>query len=97
MAKRPILIVGVMEEKHVGGQLHGLPVVVSEAVGCAPDLVARHECGENFQTGRVEALAVGLKSSIQRGFGPEWRAGCRKVVEPYSTKKAAEGICRTLK
>ena len=77
--------------------LHGLPVVVSEAVGCAPDLVARHECGENFQTGRVEALAVGLKSSIQRGFGPEWRAGCRKVVEPYSTKKAAEGICRTLK
>ena len=76
--------------------LHGLPVVVSETVGCAPDLVVSDECGEIFQTGKVEALAIGIKNVIQKGLSLELRENCRKAVEPYSTGKAAEGISRAL-
>jgi glycosyltransferase involved in cell wall biosynthesis len=77
--------------------LHGLPVVVSEAVGCGPDLVVSDECGEFFQTGEVKALAIGLKNVIQKGLSLERRKICRKTVEPYSTGKAAEGIIRALR
>ena len=76
--------------------LHGLPVVVSETVGCAPDLVVSDECGEIFQTGQVEALAIGVKNVIQKGLSLERREKCRKAVEPYSTRRAAEGILRAL-
>ena len=76
--------------------LHGLPVVASEAVGCAPDLLVSDECGEIFQTGKVKALAIGLRNVVQKGFGLERRENCRKAVESYSTGKAAEGISRVL-
>lgn len=76
--------------------LHGLPVVVSEAVGCAPDLLVSDECGEIFQTFKMNALAIGLKNVIQKGFGLERRENCRKAVESYSMEKAAEGIIRVL-
>ena len=76
--------------------LHGLPVVASEAVGCAPDLVVSDECGEIFQTGQVEALTIGIKNVFQKGFSLERREICRKAVEPYSTQRAAEGISRAL-
>ena len=76
--------------------LHGLPVVVSEAVGCAPDLLVSDECGEIFQTGKVTELAIGLRNVIQKSFSSERREICRKAVESYSTGKAAEGISRAL-
>jgi len=72
--------------------LHGLPVVVSEAVGCAPDLVKTTESGEIFETGNRQGLAAALEGVIRGGFEAERRQACRKVVEGYSTERAAKGI-----
>ena len=72
--------------------LHGLPVVVSEAVGCAPDLVRSGECGAIFGTGKVESFVEGLKRVFQRGFNSERRKACREAVATFSTQFAAQGI-----
>ena len=76
--------------------LHGLPVVVSEAVGCAPDLVKTTESGEIFETGNRQGLAAALEGVIRGGFEAERRQACRKVVEGYSTERAAKGIREAL-
>jgi glycosyltransferase involved in cell wall biosynthesis len=76
--------------------LHGLPVVVSEAVGCAPDLVKTTESGEIFETGNRQGLAAALERVIRGGFEAERRRACRRVVEGYSTLRAAKGIREAL-
>jgi glycosyltransferase involved in cell wall biosynthesis len=76
--------------------LHGLPVVVSEAVGCAPDLVKTKESGEIFETGNRQGLAAALEKVIRGGLEAERRQACRKVVEGYSTVRAAKGIREAL-
>ena len=72
--------------------LHGLPVVVSEAVGCAPDLVRSDECGAIFESGKVESCVEGLKKVFREGFELERRQKCREVVATFSTQFAARGI-----
>ena len=72
--------------------LHGLPVVVSEAVGCAPDLVRSDECGAIFESGKVESCVEGLKKVFREGFQSERRQKCREVVATFSTQFAARGI-----
>ena len=77
--------------------LHGLPVVVSEGVGCAPDLVRTSECGAIFETGKVESLAEGLKKVCHGGFESERRKACREAVATFSTPYAAKGIVEAVK
>jgi hypothetical protein len=67
-------------------------VVVSEAVGCALDLVTTNECGAIFETGKVESLAEGLKKVCHGGLESERRKACREAVAPFSTQLAARGI-----
>lgn len=72
---------------------HGLPCVVSDQVGCAPDLIVTGETGETVAAGSAGALRVG----IERLFGwwsesPGARARCRAQVAPYSVEAAARGI-----
>lgn len=75
---------------------HGLPAVVSGAVGCAPDLVKSGRTGEVFATHDV----AGLTQALNRVAGwsqtaPErTRANCRDLVDGYSIAKAAQGILR---
>ncbi|HWE52164.1 MAG TPA: glycosyltransferase family 4 protein [Bryobacteraceae bacterium] len=72
---------------------HGLPCVVSDAVGCGPDLAVQGT-GEVFASGSSEALA----EAIQKAFGlagrEEIRDACRRKIASYSVDKAAEGIAR---
>lgn len=73
----------------------GLPCVVSDEVGCAPDLVTPGETGEIFGAGDVEGLASALgrvRAAIGRGrdFGP----ACRRRAEAYSFDAAAQGLAR---
>jgi glycosyltransferase involved in cell wall biosynthesis len=73
---------------------HGLPCVVSDQVGCAPDLVEPGATGEVFLAVSSEGLAAALgrvRSLVGRA---EVREHCRRRVDVYSVEAAAEGIAR---
>jgi glycosyltransferase involved in cell wall biosynthesis len=73
---------------------HGLPSVVSDQVGCAPDLIEPGVTGEVFR-GRPDDPAA-LMQALQRGLAyagrAEVRARCSAKVERYSVTAAAEGL-----
>ena len=71
---------------------HGRPAIVSDRVGCGPDLVLDGETGRIFPCGDVEALARTLLSMSADGdarVGMGRRA--RAHVATYSAARAAEG------
>lgn len=73
--------------------LHGLPAVVSQAVGCAPDLIEPGVTGETFETGRAESLAQSIKEVVTwSDTSADIRAACRERVSAYSVEAAARGI-----
>ncbi len=71
---------------------HGVATIISEGVGCGPDLVEAQRTGEICRTGDPQALA----QAIERAFG--WcsefavRDRCRTRVARYSVDEAAKGI-----
>jgi glycosyltransferase involved in cell wall biosynthesis len=71
--------------------LHGVPCVISDQVGCAPDLITERT-GVTFETGNVAALARAFGQAESLVGRPDVRAACRAAVEPYSVLRAAEGI-----
>jgi len=71
---------------------HGLSCVVSEAVGCAPDLVESGVTGEISATGSAESLAVALARALPLVGRLEIRERCRAKVSGYTVEKAAQGI-----
>jgi len=73
---------------------HGLPCIVSDSVGCAPDLILPGVTGEVFETGSVQSLTAALAKAATLTGHPETRTACRKIVSDYSIKRAAEGIAR---
>jgi glycosyltransferase involved in cell wall biosynthesis len=73
---------------------HGLPCVVSDAVGSAPDLMDHGVTGEVFESGSVRSLASALERAWPlMGCAPV-RDECRRKVAGYTVEKAAEGIAR---
>src|ERR1700733_7092542 len=56
---------------------HGLPVVVSDRVGCAPDLVRTDTMGFVHAAGSVEGLAEAIGRALQLSASPEARAARR--------------------
>jgi glycosyltransferase involved in cell wall biosynthesis len=71
---------------------HGLPCVVSDAVGSWPDLVEPGVTGEVFQAGSPDALAAALERALGLVGRPDVRAACRARVQGYTVDRAAEGI-----
>jgi glycosyltransferase involved in cell wall biosynthesis len=71
---------------------HGLPCVVSSAVGCGPDLILPGLTGEVFETGSAEALSVAVRKAIALTGRIDIREACRTRVAAYSIDKAAAGI-----
>jgi glycosyltransferase involved in cell wall biosynthesis len=71
---------------------HGLPCSVSEAVGCAPDLIEPGVTGAAFATGSVEALAAAIGEVLPLTNRADTRARCREKVSDYTVEKAAAGI-----
>jgi glycosyltransferase involved in cell wall biosynthesis len=71
----------------------GIPCVVSEQVGCAPDLIEPGVTGEVFPAGNVDALAAAL-ARIRRAYasGRQWKADCRERVKRYSFEVATAGL-----
>jgi glycosyltransferase involved in cell wall biosynthesis len=71
----------------------GVPAVVSDAVGCGPDLIEAGGTGEVFPLGDVPAFAQALRNVL--GFAPEaTRSRLAARIERYGPVQAAEGILR---
>ena len=71
----------------------GLPCVVSDRVGCAPDLVKSGETGEIFQMGDAGSLASALtrvRQSKERGH--DWTTACRSRAALFSLEAATRGL-----
>jgi glycosyltransferase involved in cell wall biosynthesis len=71
----------------------GLPVVASDKVGCAPDLVRPGENGYIVRHDDVDALASALAAVLAspertREFGER----SREIVDDYSVERCADGI-----
>jgi glycosyltransferase involved in cell wall biosynthesis len=71
----------------------GTPCVVSDGVGCAPDLIWPGRTGHTFPARDVEALANAL-SEIRHALMEDHDFGedCRRVVSGYSFDAATEGL-----
>jgi glycosyltransferase involved in cell wall biosynthesis len=72
--------------------LHGLPAVVSEAVGCAPDLITPGVTGSIFETSNADSLAQSIREAATWSRDPRVRGACRRTVAAYSVEAAAAGI-----
>jgi len=71
---------------------HGVPCVVSEAVGCTPDLIKPGVTGEICEAGSVESLVGAVQRASMLTGRFDIRERCRERVNGYTVEKAAEGI-----
>jgi glycosyltransferase involved in cell wall biosynthesis len=71
---------------------HGVPCVVSKAVGCAPDLVEPGVTGEVCETGSIPSLTAALLRALAMMNRGDVRNACRARVADYSVERAAQGI-----
>lgn len=71
---------------------HGLPCVVSNAVGCAPDLVVPGVTGDVAEAGSVDALRAAIERVLPLVNQDNVRKACRARVEAYTVFHAAKGI-----
>lgn len=72
--------------------VHGLPAVVSDAVGCAPDLIEEDVTGTVFEAGSADSLALALRRMLPLLNNAASRERCRAIVNAYSVNNAARGI-----
>ncbi len=70
---------------------HGVPCVVSDRVGSAPDLIDA-DTGVVFPHDDVRGLAAAFEQAAGLVRRPEIRTACRAKVQPYSVLAAARGI-----
>lgn len=78
----------------------GLPCVVSDRVGCAPDLIVPGETGEVFSMGDVAALRAAMERVRQRiRSGHPYDTACRAKANEHSFAAATNGLlaaCRVV-
>jgi glycosyltransferase involved in cell wall biosynthesis len=73
---------------------HGLPSVVSDAVGSAPDLIECGVTGDVFESGSARGLASALARAWPLMGQSHVRQQCHLEISGYTVEKAAEGIAR---
>lgn len=70
----------------------GRPAIVSEAVGCAPDLIDEGETGYVFPLGDISALRERLQTIAQKTAADHnWRPALSAKLRTFSLEKAVEG------
>ncbi|MGE4069404.1 MAG: glycosyltransferase family 4 protein [Vicinamibacterales bacterium] len=71
----------------------GRPVIVSDGVGAAPDLVARGPAGLVVPVGDVGALSGAIARMRERtAADPDLAGRCREAVAPHSFDRATDGL-----
>ncbi|HXX37952.1 MAG TPA: glycosyltransferase family 4 protein [bacterium] len=79
------------------GMCFGLPVIASDAVGAAPDLVRDGENGFVYPTGDTQALAGALRRVLVDSGRRAWMgARSREIVSAYSYEADVRGILTAL-
>lgn len=71
---------------------HGVPCVVSDRVGCAPDLIEDRRTGRVCLAGSASALAAAIEVAAALCDQEAIRQACRAKVAGYTTERAAAGI-----
>lgn len=74
----------------------GLPAVVSDVVGCAPDLVEPGRTGETFPTGDVNALAAAMERVLSYAGTPALREALGEKMRANSTAAAVQSVQRAV-
>jgi glycosyltransferase involved in cell wall biosynthesis len=75
----------------------GVPCVVSDQVGCQPDLVGTPETGLVFPVGNVEALASAVGSVLARQqAGHSYASACQHTAAAKSFAAATDGLVRAI-
>lgn len=75
----------------------GLPAIVSDQVGCGPDLVIPGRTGDTFPLGDTAALSAILKQfCLQPERAREMGEQARRKVNSYSVARAVEGTVAAL-
>jgi glycosyltransferase involved in cell wall biosynthesis len=70
----------------------GLPAVVSDHVGCGPDLVVAGETGEVHRTGDADDLAAALARVRDAGGRSTFDDACRDRAKSYGFSAASTGL-----
>src|SRR4029077_10026074 len=71
----------------------GLPCVVSDRGGCAPDLIIPDQTGDVFAFGDADALAAAVaRVRKRRQEGWDFATACRARVARYSHETATKGL-----
>lgn len=71
----------------------GTPIVVSDAVGCAPDLAADNVVGRMFPVGDVQALSAAIKATL---ISPPSAEAIAELSNRYSLAAAAAGVTQAM-
>lgn len=71
---------------------HGLPCVVSDAVGSAPDLVHPGRTGERAVAGSASHLAAAIERALPLVGRVDVRSRCRALASEYGVETAAGGV-----
>ena len=71
----------------------GTPCVVSDGVGCAPDLIRSGVTGDIFPVADIPALTAALgRIRDEKSRGHDFAGDCRRVVSRYSFDVATDGL-----
>ena len=73
---------------------HGLPCIVSQAVGSAKDLIISGVTGEIFETNSIDSLCDTIQRCLILCDRPDIRAKCQEQINNYTIEKAAQGIAK---
>lgn len=71
----------------------GTPCVVSDACGCAPDMIRAGVTGAQYETGNTTALGQALASVLDAHLSP---LAIKRHAERYSTRNTAAGILQAV-
>jgi len=75
----------------------GRPAIVSDKVGCGPDLVIPGQTGAIFPLGDVEALANAMIEVTQDPVRLAWMsANANRKIQDYSVPRAVDGVVQCL-
>ena len=75
----------------------GLPAVVSEAVGCAPDLITPGLTGETFTPGDLTALGEAMERMLPILGTPTMEHALQARMQTYSLDTAVDGILEAVR
>lgn len=71
----------------------GIPAIVSDTVGCGPDLIEPGATGHVFRSGAVDDLAMKLASVIEQlDGGHDFAPAVRKKISGYSLARTCSGF-----